>query len=445
MDYTLNTHPKGYALSCPETSLSICTFTSIPYAHRHWELSINDSKHSLTHRGIAIIESIPVLGAIAGTVEQLYASKHRTIEDPLPIELPPRIRDQPIVECQSDESSISEDEFLEGLMERFCDPLIPTWKRRRLPLEVAHQKMRTNIIKALQEHEAIEPSGPYISLRDLLIMESHTPTSPLALRCEIFETQGSRQTMEDTYINLEDENYALLAVLDGHGGKDAALYAKILIEKNFMPIFKKAAHIHQAFEELIDRTQEKVLEHEALDLQGTTLVISFLDKKNHHIYTATVGDSEANIYRKDSNEELKSIPLSCLRSWNHPKEERRITPLIERYPESSRLDKTPSDKYRYWHNKYSINLSRSIGDRKISCGQDEGPVITHKPKITSHRIKPGDILILACDGLKDFVTEKEIINLLNLSKKATSKKIGTFALKCKKSTDNITIILVRVS
>ena len=68
--------------------------------------------------------------------------------------------------------------------------------------------------------------------------------------------------------------------------------------------------VHQAITDTINEIHEVIKEHKEWNAVGSTLVMSFIDNNTNIIYTATVGDSEANIYRWIDGE-IKSIPLSC--------------------------------------------------------------------------------------------------------------------------------------
>lgn len=73
MHYSLSNHERTYQLSWKESLLATGTLSGIPYAKRHWELSNQDSSHRLGHRIIAILEAIPIFGALAALIERISA------------------------------------------------------------------------------------------------------------------------------------------------------------------------------------------------------------------------------------------------------------------------------------------------------------------------------------------------------------------------------------
>lgn len=94
----------------------------------------------------------------------------------------------------------------------------------------------------------------------------------------------------------------------------------------------------------------------------------------------------------------------------------------------------------------TINVSRAIGDRDFCLlrnGVSAG--VIQKPKITVHRFEKSDILLLACDGLKDYVDKGTIIKIL---KGSNSQKIApslvNYAIHKADSEDNVTVAALRI-
>ncbi|KIC72356.1 hypothetical protein DB42_DE00020 [Neochlamydia sp. EPS4] len=344
------------------------------------------------------------------------------------------------------------------------------WKPRNLKIDHAMQKMLKNSQKAMEEHieEDILAYATYQSC--LPILDDNLPKAPaLSLEYVSAEAQGKRPRMEDVHLFQENSQGALMGVFDGHGGRQVAKQAKEEFEKNFFETLAlNKGNVHQTFEQLIDEIHQNIVQHTYYDMIGTTLAISFIDKNTHLIYTATLGDTEANIYRNK-----ESIALSCVRNWRHAKEAARAAIALENptLAEAWPLAKNPK-MLRYPNSRIGINVSRAIGD-KYAIGKPDKPAVIHKPKITVNRLKKGDILIIACDGLKDYVLENEIIAYVNSesqekeeeplvdlenteeeeieeaettldnSPKNLAQQLVDYALE-KNSTDNITVVVVKV-
>jgi serine/threonine protein phosphatase PrpC len=173
-------------------------------------------------------------------------------------------------------------------------------------------------------------------------------------------------------------------------------------------------------------------------------VVCYVDKKTHHIYTATLGDSEANIYRK-FDDKLKSIPLSCIRDWSSKKDAHRASIALGRPQIAINWPKISNPKYlRFPYPFFGINVSRSIGDVLLS-GSPEKPGVIHKPKITRIQVKSGDLLILACDGLKDYVSDNEIVSILKNPPPNPAKHLVNYAIDEGNSLDNVTVLAIAIN
>lgn len=433
MSYALTNHPKAYSLSGEEACLIFGSgFTNIPYARRHQELSNTDPANRLGHRVVAALESIPIVGGIASSMEYLAT---RCLQTPTRPNTPAPIEE--------------EEEEPIPLYEEPAPKTITPWSARAISWESALPKMIKNTQKAAAEHFLLDPNA-YIDPEDLVVLQAAGERAPLAVRGTAYANKGMRKTMEDAHIFLETNEYVLAGVFDGHGGGIVSRFAQAKVKKNFDLILKKVeGNVHQAFEKFIDALQKAVKKNKILDSQGTTLLLSFIDKKRSCIYTATVGDSEANLYRESPSGQMQSIPLSCLRNWTSPKDEARANVCIENSLTSSIEKIAPNNPkpyycYRSGGMTLSINLSRTVGDVAISHIEQRGPALTHKPKITIIDCKPGDILILTCDGVKDFVPETNIIRLLEEASGNIAHRIGHHALTHAGSTDNITVCAIEI-
>lgn len=331
--------------------------------------------------------------------------------------------------------------------------LIPTWRPRTLRSDLAMVKMLINSAKAVKEHRKKDLLNSFISSKDavpsLEAMMNNQPLSPLKLSHFAAEAQGPRDAMEDAHFYKEIAQGSITGVFDGHGGKDVAEFANKMFQEKFSEaLAKNKGNVHQTFEELIHKIHEEVMTHHEWDKIGSTAVICFIDKNTHQIYTATLGDSEANIYRK-VNEQLKSIPLSCVRDWSSVKDAKRASIALN-YPQIAEdWPKVKNPKHLRYFPICGINISRTIGDKRFTVGMfdqtKEG--VIHKPKITVNLLQPDDVLILACDGLKDYVQENEIVAKLAKSQPGENlaKSLVDYAIKNKNSKDNVTIVALKIS
>jgi serine/threonine protein phosphatase PrpC len=420
----LDGHDRGYNLLLNENLLSLVTgFSGIPYAMRHWDLSQDwstgkmnpgDLKYVWGNRIIAVLEFIPIIGGLAALIEKI--------------------------------TFLVKEKF-------FSSQEKPSWIPGKLDTDTAHPKMLKNSRKAIIEHKQKDPAA-YVSVGMSLSLEASP--SPLTLTFQYFkaEAQGEKNTMEDTHFFKETDQGIFTGVLDGHRGKEVADYASIRFKEEFFEMFNQEnKNIHRTFELLIDKIQkdlkkmdpnipetDKNIPKRDWSSIGTTAVLCFIDKSTHQIYTATLGDSEANIYRK-IDQQMKSIPLSCVRDWGCTKEAKRASIALRKpniaitWPKNMNPKELSSDNCR--DPSGGPNVSRAIGNVNFQT-------IIHKPKITVNQLSSGDTLVLACDGLKDFVNESKIISKLETMPADPATELVNFAIKDNKSTDNVTAIVIRV-
>jgi len=310
-------------------------------------------------------------------------------------------------------------------------------------LEQLASKMQKNAIKARKEREFIHEyyqllpdwndkttaqnypktvkNAAIISEEALINFKAETqvPQTTLSFKDEHAEEQGERNTMEDARFYISNEQGTLSGVFDGHGGKEVANYTQKRTKELFFKLLEEnRGNVHATFTTLFDQIEGEIKNGtaEIKDDSGSTAVLCFIDPKTNKIYTATIGDSEACIYRT-INGETRSIPISCARSWGSKKDYQRL--FTAGLVSSSEPPPTDPKTLRYRNPKNtqnSLNVSRALGDESFKNSSPLSPLI-HKPKITEEQLYPGDKIVIACDGLRDYVTEAEIIEQLALEGK----------------------------
>lgn len=313
----------------------------------------------------------------------------------------------------------------------------PEWKPRNLALEIAHSKMIKNALKAVREHQEYSPA--YATAQEIEESESASyEMTPLIFEIFKEEWQGRRESMEDAHFFKVLDQGLLLGVLDGHDGMGVARHASENFAQKFEQRLKESANVHQVFEHVFDELQQEILKDQELR-GGSAVVISYVDKIKHVVYTATLADSEANLYRKIGTD-YKSIPLSTVRDWSCQKDADRAAIALGKPEIARRWPLEMHTKCLRFPYAYGLNISRALGDKDYHNYKGK-PGIIHKPKITERAIRPGDILVLACDGLKDYVDEAKIVKHIHKENpaKALMDKAARFSM------DNVTIIAVKIS
>jgi serine/threonine protein phosphatase PrpC len=446
----LNNHNQSYTITYTDAAISLATgFSGIPYSLRHWQLASSSTcLGALGHHLIAVIELCPVLGGMTAVTEKIISVAYSSLLNfstfEVSIEDPSLGDEDRLLEALRVNSEV----VLEAPVE--VNPTI-SWRKTAISVDEAFDKMIRNTQKALEEHrtkkggEFLEVFADYKDIEPFIVQKVSPSEPPLNIVESHYDAQGRRRTMEDYTFYYESQESALVGVLDGHGGSDVSEKIGSDFSRRFFEVLKDLkGNVHQAFEVVFDEFNQEILSSASFNNQGSTAVICFIDKASHLIYTATLGDSEANIYRQ-IGETIKSIPLSCLRDWSSRKD---ATRAAEAYGISELVESWVSCKnpkmLRFPYPFNGINVSRAFGDK--SCSLNDKRAVTHKPKITVNRLLNGDTVVVACDGLKDFVPESKISEFVGeVESERLASTLVSSALNEYDSNDNISVVSLKIS
>jgi serine/threonine protein phosphatase PrpC len=360
MFYSLVDHNRSYQITGLDLLTSVVTgLSGAPYAIRHHQLSEVDGGYKWGHRLVALIEFVPVLGAAVALVERaVYAL------------------------------------FTSGYSDA-------TWQKAHLPEHIAMDRMKGTGLGAA----GLQGGG---AIKAIERAWEDTSTAPLSCTHQFADAIGPRAQMEDAHFYEEMKGGVLAGVFDGHGGKEVSQFASAEFEKRFPGALKEAdGNVYNAFQTLIHHIQQDIARNSSWNSQGSTAVVCYIDTKKRLIYTATLGDSEANIYRNNLIGSVTSIPLSIVHNWSS--EARRLIAVFgERYRNVIELlSMYQGGKHLRSRVFTGVNVSRAFGDVD-QTGVPKKPLVMHEPSITVSKLREKDVVILACDGLKDYVEDREI-------------------------------------
>ena len=276
--------------------------------------------------------------------------------------------------------------------------------------------------------------------------------------------QGWRYRNEDAHINqLNNNNYDIFGVFDGHGGKEVSQFVKNHFIEEFMK--NKNTKYENISESLIEtflkmdellRTKEgkeelsrlnklsraeddeqdkkdkknsgndfyKYLDPKNLDncdianITGCTACVSIVDEKNKKIFFANAGDSRAVICKMGVGYQM---------SHDHKPDWAK---------EKNRIYKSGG-----WVNegriKGNLNLSRSLGDFEYKQDKNlsaKDQMITAYPEINIELLDDTcEFIILACDGIWDCLTPQEACDFVR------NKLYDENGIGC----DNMTCIIIQ--
>lgn len=261
-------------------------------------------------------------------------------------------------------------------------------------------------------------------------------SAPKVSSCAI---KNSRRSMEDRHVVLQDlhalfnikdcGSASYYAVFDGHNGLDAAVYGvshlhQFLAESQYYPTDPVLA-----FKDAFKKTDEQFIHKSGKEnlRSGTTAVCALLRPKESMLYIAWLGDSQAVIVKQ-------GCPTQIVKPHKPDREDERER--IEGMGGSVLFWGT-------WRVNGQLAVSRAIGDLEYK------PYVSAEPDVKAIPLDgTEDFLIVACDGLWDFVSEQEAVNAvynqLNMSPddlEGVSQRLVGLS-KDQGSADNISVVVV---
>lgn len=272
---------------------------------------------------------------------------------------------------------------------------------------------------------------------------------------EASSNQGKRPANEDEHVIVKLRHGDLFAICDGHGalsktrlannqpqlGQEFARMVAQSIRSDLTSMLEKNPNTKKVFEDWAETIHHKLPKEWA----GTTAAIGFVEKINRYFHVANIGDSKIVVFRMH-DKLIYPIPMTPEVNWSTPQCVAKVREILAPH-EFEEWQKKQTKERRFPPDK-GVNLSTSLGDHLMTVKGKTA--LTHKPECTLLQLREGDLIVLGCDGLFDFVTLDELIEqiltkawndpLVNLAQLMTN-----YALKSKNSTDNVTVITVRVS
>lgn len=286
-------------------------------------------------------------------------------------------------------------------------------------------RMKKNSEKAIIEHRSGNDEV-YATFSETMV--SYNVMRTLTLQDGADTQLGNRPSNEDTHIIYQYDQGILYGVFDGHAGTTASTIAKLHAPSLFEIHMGEQPNILKALEATIAELHTMVQVE-----SGSTAVMCYCCFKTNFVFTATLADAEANIYRNISGK-LKSIPLSPLRNWQTDEKHLPPNQIYKAEPSNPKSWRVPGLVG-------GVNVSRAIGDKAID-------LVSQKPKVTMTQLSPGDTLVLSCDGLKDFVLEEAICKMAEQhegSEDELARALTQASVDKQDSTDkdNVSVIVIR--
>ncbi|XP_076661321.1 uncharacterized protein LOC143365235 [Halictus rubicundus] len=250
-----------------------------------------------------------------------------------------------------------------------------------------------------------------------------------------------RRKMEDRYVvlhdlhatfGIEDDSVAnYYAVFDGHAGQDAAVYCashlhQYLAESRHYPTDPERA-LHDAFITTDTQFIEKSKTQKVCG--GTTAVCTLL--LNKKLYVAWVGDSSAMLVK--SNTVVQLVNPHRLNREDEVQRIQRVGGVVIQSVGILRVNGV-------------LSVSRAIGDVRYK------PFVTGEPEVKCYSLDgTEDFLVIATDGLTDYVKPAEIVTVLYHEMQRSPnglERAHHILLQWAKhagSRDNVTLVVVLLS
>jgi protein phosphatase 2C family protein 2/3 len=243
-----------------------------------------------------------------------------------------------------------------------------------------------------------------------------------------------------------DANTAIFAVFDGHGGSKASHFC----EKKFVSFLEKtkayATNKSAALTEAFIKCDKKYIER--VEDDGCTALVVLLTTDNH-LYVAHAGDSRA-ILIPGSGEPVV-VALTADHKPEQPKEKKRIEAAGHEVVRDTIVQH--GKRVHTFRIDSVLSVARSIGDAEYKDSFDldaAEQAVTCVPDVSDRKVASGDIVLLACDGLFDVMSNELVAEKVRKGRAAgdsletIAKRLTDSAIKELGSDDNVSVVLVEI-
>ncbi len=271
---------------------------------------------------------------------------------------------------------------------------------------------------------------------------------PFDMRFYSKTAQGLRPANEDAEFDCKIPGVGSAAViLDGHGGVKLANKAARFLKKELPKLIPRNP---EKSDEIIINLFDHFQKHVTVPMQGATALAIVFDTVRRKGTIAGLGDTRAMLFKK-MEEEITYEWLIEEMNWSTPDEEAKVREVL-----GDDLFETwkawPTKQRRFPHfpvvtdpknpgkiHTQGVNVSHALGDKDWTFKGKSA--ISHIPKTKIIDLESDMLVLLACDGLWDFVTPENLIRDVikpHWEHRHMPEKIVEYALKT--STDNVSVI-----
>lgn len=207
--------------------------------------------------------------------------------------------------------------------------------------------------------------------------------------------QGRRATMEDDHLmtefQYEDQSAKLFGVFDGHGGAKASVFVRKNLQTYLVRNLDRFGMTDEGIFNALKMTFAE-LDRDYQGRDGTTATTAFIF--GGKIWVANVGDSRTVLNDKGAPTQLSEDAKPGMNKYRKGVQKRGGFVTFFLFIDTPRVNGR-------------LAVARSIGDHTI-IGADQHRCTSPRPKIIQIPEK-GSHLILACDGLWDVASTRQIV------------------------------------
>jgi serine/threonine protein phosphatase PrpC len=278
-----------------------------------------------------------------------------------------------------------------------------------------------------------------IILWSTILVNAISATIPLSISFGEAHEQGRRPTMQDATRCIPQAGIFVLC--DGHGGLEphssfdgglaVANTVAQRIADGFLEITTTTLPSIVTVESIFTHTEQYVMVQKNLRNAGSTAVAVVIKptESNTECLIAWTGDSRALIMRNG------------LLAW--ATKDHRPDDAAE-YARITQAGGTVIDK----RVDGFLAVTRAFGDYDIKRGFIHGPV-THMPELIQCSLQAGDIVVIACDGVFDSLSNEDVAQLVHkeISQDKTESDVAATIVNhalWRGSTDNVSAIVIKI-
>ncbi|KAI5067595.1 hypothetical protein GOP47_0018123 [Adiantum capillus-veneris] len=293
--------------------------------------------------------------------------------------------------------------------------------------------------------------------------DTHAPESAwVPIEADAAEDKGCRHTMEDAWVLLPDASLdhpgrlrsAHFAIFDGHGGREAADFARTHLHSNVVSagLPRELLNVKAAKRAITNGfkvTDEALLRESLADgwQDGATAVCVWI--LGNTVFIANVGDARAVLARVANTDDKGEQKGNCaieipaqgetLKGVTITREHKAIFPL-----ERARIEKAGGYVGENGRLLGRLEVSRAFGDRQF-----KKVGVSAVPDVNSFEITEKErFIILGCDGLWGVFGPSDAVEFVNNQLKEGAsvgiacRRLIREAIRERKCKDNCTAVLI---